>query len=143
MSAVQAPPSDLAPRVLSNDPGDHDVPHGREEEWRFTPIDKIRDFFAPGDWGTVSAASGEFVSVCPASADTSAVESSAEWVATDLPSALARTRAADVVSIDIPAEAQVADVIVVDSRLRRRRTTVASRSRPEPSRKPRSSFGWT
>jgi len=42
------------------------------------------------------------------------VESSAEWVATDLPSALARTGAADVVSIDIPAEAQVADVIVVD-----------------------------
>lgn len=114
MSAVQAPPSDLAPRVLSNDPGNHDVPHGREEEWRFTPIDKIRDFFGPGDWGTVSAAPGEFVSVRPATTEPSAVESSAQWVATDLPSALARTNAAEVVSIDIPSEAQVADAIVVD-----------------------------
>ncbi len=114
MSSVQAPPSDLAPRVLSNDPADHETPHGREEEWRFTPIKRIPDFFETGVRGSVVAPESEFVTITPASADASTVEKAAAWVATDLPSALARSNAASVVAIDIPAERELDDVVVVD-----------------------------
>jgi Fe-S cluster assembly protein SufD len=35
---LAAPARDHAPRVLSRDPADFPMPHGREEEWRFTPL---------------------------------------------------------------------------------------------------------
>lgn len=39
---VTVPASDLAPRVHSRILGDHSVPSGREEEWRFTPLARLR-----------------------------------------------------------------------------------------------------
>jgi Fe-S cluster assembly protein SufD len=36
--SLDAPAADLAPRVLSRDPADFAMPHGREEAWRFTPL---------------------------------------------------------------------------------------------------------
>ena len=41
MSAT-VPAVDLAPRVFSRDVADHLVPTGREEEWRFTPLKRLR-----------------------------------------------------------------------------------------------------
>ena len=114
MSTAQAPPSDLSPRVLSNDPDDHETPHGREEEWRFTPVAKLGDFFESGQRGLVTATESEFVTMTPAEADPSTVEKDAHWVASDLPSALARTNATSIVSISIPAEREVDDIVVVD-----------------------------
>ena len=114
MSTVEAPPSDLAPRILSNDPGDHETPHGREEEWRFTPVAKLRDFFDAGQRGSVTATPSEFVTMIPAEMESSTVEEAAHWVASDLPSALARTHATSVVSVVIPAEREVDDIVVVD-----------------------------
>ncbi|MCP4740662.1 MAG: Fe-S cluster assembly protein SufD, partial [Actinomycetales bacterium] len=114
MSAVQAPPSDLAPRVLSNDPGDHETPHGREEEWRFTPVAKLGDFFESGQRGSVTATESEFVTMTPTDTELSTVEKAAHWVASDLPSALARTHATSVVSVAIPAERELDDIVVVD-----------------------------
>ena len=114
MSTAQAPPSDLSPRVLSNDPDDHETPHGREEEWRFTPVAKLGDFFESGQRGSVTATESEFVTMTPAEADPSTVEKDAHWVASDLPSALARTNATSIVSISIPAEREVDDIVVVD-----------------------------
>lgn len=113
MSSTTAPPSDLAPRVISNDPALHDVPHGREEEWRFTPIKEIKDFFERRDWASIGAKSAPFVTVRPAG-EASVVELATGWQAIDLPSALARSHAAHVVSIDIPVEHVADDVIVVD-----------------------------
>ena len=114
MSTAEAPPSDLAPRVLSNDPGDHETPQGREEEWRFTPVAKLGDFFEAGKRGSMTATASEFVTMTLADAESSTVEKTAHWVASDLPSALARTHATSVVSIAIPAEREVDDIVVVD-----------------------------
>ncbi|MEK9735963.1 MAG: Fe-S cluster assembly protein SufD, partial [Candidatus Nanopelagicales bacterium] len=41
MSAT-VPAVDLAPRVHSRDVADHPIPSGREEEWRFTPLARLR-----------------------------------------------------------------------------------------------------
>lgn len=41
MSQALAPASDHAPRIHSRDISDHLVPSGREEEWRFTPLDRL------------------------------------------------------------------------------------------------------
>ena len=113
MSSTTAPPSDLAPRVISNDPALHEVPHGREEEWRFAPIKQIADFFQQQDWGSITAAASEFVRVRPAT-EASLVEQATGWQAIDLPSALARTLAQGVVEVTIPADHVATDVVVVD-----------------------------
>ena len=113
MSTTTKPPSDLAPRVISNDPALHEVPNGREEEWRFTPIKQIVDFFSPQEWPSVGAESTRFVTVEP-SDTTSGIENATGWQAIDLPSALARTYAKQVVRLSIPADEVVGEVIVVD-----------------------------
>lgn len=41
MTAVAAPPSDLAPRYADSALADIPVPTGREEEWRFTPMARL------------------------------------------------------------------------------------------------------
>ena len=41
LTSKTPPPADLAPRLLSRDPDDFAVPHGREEEWRFTPLRRL------------------------------------------------------------------------------------------------------
>ncbi len=43
MSPVMVPATDHAPVVRSFDPEDFVVPHGREEEWRFTPLDRLHE----------------------------------------------------------------------------------------------------
>ncbi len=43
----QVPDSSRADRVRSTDPGDFPVPTGREEEWRFTPLDRVAALFEP------------------------------------------------------------------------------------------------
>ena len=113
MSTTTAPPSDLAPRVISNDPGLHEIPNGREEEWRFTPIKQIADFFAQQDWPSIGAPKAPFVTVRPADR-ASEVERATGWQAIDLPSAFARSRASSVVHVAIPAELEASEVVVVD-----------------------------
>ena len=113
MSATTAPPSDLAPRIISNDPRVHEVPNGREEEWRFTPIKQIADFFSQQDWPTIGAQTSPFVTVHAGDGE-SEVERATGWQAVDLPSALARTHSSQVVSVAVAAEQIVEDVIVVD-----------------------------
>ena len=40
-------PADKTAAVASFDPADFDRPTGREEQWRFTPMRRISDFFTP------------------------------------------------------------------------------------------------
>jgi Fe-S cluster assembly protein SufD len=40
--SITIPAVDLAPRVHSRDVADHSIPTGREEEWRFTPLSRLR-----------------------------------------------------------------------------------------------------
>ncbi len=113
MSNTTSPASDLSPKVISNDPTEHGIPHGREEEWRFTPIAQIPDFFQQQDWPSIGVQDARFVTVRSAEHD-STVEQATGWKAIDLPSALARSSAKQVVSIAIPAEHIADEVIVVD-----------------------------
>jgi Fe-S cluster assembly protein SufD len=69
LSNTTAPPSDLAPRVISNDPALHEVPNGREEEWRFTPIKQVADFFQSQEWASIGAKDAQFVTVRPGDHD--------------------------------------------------------------------------
>ncbi len=39
--SLAAPAHDLAPRIHSGDPADFPVLTGREEEWRFTPLERL------------------------------------------------------------------------------------------------------
>jgi len=106
-----APPSDLAPRIASLNPDDFVVPHGREEEWRFVPIDRAQVFFnVQPDAASVQADPGEFVRMVPAG------EVSDDWLPTDRAAAIARAHVRDAVSIDIPANTSVAEPIVVSLR---------------------------
>jgi Fe-S cluster assembly protein SufD len=46
-SVISAPTGSPAERFTSREPEDFPVPRGREEQWRFTPIRRIRQFFEP------------------------------------------------------------------------------------------------
>lgn len=108
MSGTSTPPADLAPRIISNNPADHPIPQGREEEWRFAPIRDIQDFFEERDWGIITTSPQEFVSLVDDPASLLA------WDAVDRPSAIAQSKLKSAVVVDIPAECVVDDVIVVD-----------------------------
>lgn len=108
MTAVaEAPPADLAPRIVSNDPDAFPLPTGREEEWRFTPLDRVRDFFDAQSWQTLGFTS---TSSC---VSLGSVEQD-PWVAVDRPSAIARSRCTAAVIVDIPAGHSEVDPIIVD-----------------------------
>lgn len=42
----QAPESSRADRFHSFELGDFEIPHGREEDWRFTPVERLQGIFA-------------------------------------------------------------------------------------------------
>ncbi len=107
-----APATNLAPRVFSRDIEDFEVPNGREEEWRFAPIKKLRDFFEPAGWGSVGLAgehdaSVEFVAI-------NDPRLSQTWMPTDRPSAIARAKATHAVLITIAKEAVHSSPILVN-----------------------------
>lgn len=108
MSMLDTPPADLAPRIVSLDYRDFPVPHGREEEWRFTPVDRLGAFMEPSPVaGVVTADNSEFVQSVPMS------ECNDGWLPTDRPSAVARGAVATAVRVVIPRESVVTDPVVV------------------------------
>ncbi|MBI1350804.1 MAG: Fe-S cluster assembly protein SufD [Actinomycetales bacterium] len=112
MTVLTAPPSDLAPRVASARPEDFPRPHGREEEWRFTPMDAVAPFLDRDPAaGALSAEPGTYVSMVPI-----ADRAGASWLPTDLPSAIAFSGTTTAVQVAVPAEQVVEDPIVVDLR---------------------------
>lgn len=103
-----APPTDLAPRVASLEPTAFAVPNGREEEWRFVPMDRARKFFdADLGAGTLHAAPGPYVSTLPIA------DVRDGWVPTDRAAAVARAGASTAVVVEIPADHQPSEPIVV------------------------------
>ena len=108
MTAVITPPADLAPRVASYDPSEFPVPTGREEAWRFTPLERIADFMeVQGDAGHVTSETNAYVSNMPVA------EAHDGWVPTDRPSAIARAHANNAVVVSIPADAVLDSPVVV------------------------------
>jgi len=109
VTTVATGPVDLAPRTASFDPADFDIPTGREEEWRFAPLDRFRwSLQVDPQAGSVTAAGTALVSNQPRSA--AAV---ASWIPTDLPGAVAMASARNAVIVEIPAEAVVDEPILV------------------------------
>lgn len=100
-------PMDLAPKVASADPSDHGVPTGREEEWRFAPLNDLRDLFEP----VVGAATVRATSDSPLV--THAASPAHRWLPTDRVAAIARERAAEVVRVAVPDDASIAEPIQV------------------------------
>ncbi len=113
MSALAtAPAKDLAPRVFSRVPEDFDIPVGREEEWRYTPIKKIQDFFVAQQWGIVEASPHEYVHVV----DLDDPRLSSTWMPTDRVSAISYSQVGQAILISIPAHQVVSEPIVINLR---------------------------
>ena len=105
-----APASDLAPQIYSRNPEDFPIPHGREEEWRFTPIARLADFFQNQTWKSLSATEGPYVELVSLGDP----RLSNEWMPTDRASAIAYAGVSHAILIDIPAEASLAESVVVN-----------------------------
>src|SRR5689334_21490027 len=112
------PPADVRPeRITSRDPQAFAAVTGREEEWRFTPINRIR-MLLEGDasdaqlqWKTELP---EGVTLRQASPGDPVVASVPEPV--DRISALAMKHAKGATVITVPAEAQLAEPVLIDLR---------------------------
>lgn len=108
MTVLDTPPIDLAPRIVSRDINAFPVPHGREEEWRFTPMELVTAFMqASSDAGELLAEPAAYVTV------RSADSCDDGWVPTDRPSAIARAAVHRCVVVSVPQEETVVDPIVV------------------------------
>ncbi len=104
--SVTIPASDHSPTVRSRAVADHPVPTGREEEWRFTPLDRLRGLHT----GTLDLSGGLGVSI---DADGFTVEqvqagdprAGATLVPADIISAQALAGAERIHVLSLPAEA--------------------------------------
>lgn len=103
-----APAKDLAPKIFSRDPLDFTIPVGREEEWRFTPIRKIQEFFEPQEWKSIGAVEGSFIEIVGMSDP----RLSPTYSPTDRASAVAYSQATQAVLVSIPSD-QVFDTPIV------------------------------
>jgi Fe-S cluster assembly protein SufD len=105
-----------AERFTSRNPDDFAVPTGREEEWRFSPLRKLRPLFQP----FVSQDSFRFETELPAGVTLTMVGRDHELVGTaltpaDRVSALAAANVGQVVLVTIAAEAQLSEPVTLRS----------------------------
>ncbi len=113
-AATMVPDASRAERRTSYAVSDFPTPHGREEEWRFTPVDRLGDLFRDAPAPT-HLTLHEWL---PGGV-TSRTVSVPAWVATNPPQPADRAAAAaaahngGVHLIDIPAECELADPVRV------------------------------
>lgn len=98
----------------SYDLGDHPVPTGREEIWRFTPLKRLRGILE----GEASGAHLTWETRIPAGVTLREVEADeavalGELAPNDRPSALAAANAGGAMLLDVPADAVVAEPVVL------------------------------
>jgi Fe-S cluster assembly protein SufD len=112
VTVLASPPNDLAPRLASADVDAFEVPHGREEEWRFAPMADLAGFMdVVPDAGSLIADPDAHVSVV----DVADAEPTS-WLPTDRPSAIARAQVRRVVSVRVADDELVDRPIVVELR---------------------------
>ncbi len=111
-AATMVPDQSRAERTASYAVSDFPVPHGREEEWRFTPVDRLGQLFrdeatgASLDW---SQRLPEGVTLGTASAQ--------EWRASGAPApsdraaAVAAAHSGGIAVIDVPADAELTEPV--------------------------------
>lgn len=116
MSIAEAPPRDHSPVVRSRDFRDFAAPSNREEEWRFTPIDRIVGLMDPSASGADIAWSSDSPYV--SSVDIADVRLDSSWTPTDRPGAVARGAVNSAVLVEVPKGTLVDAAIVIDLRAR-------------------------
>ncbi len=107
-------PKDKSEVVASFSPADFDVPTGREEEWRFTPMRRVRALLNPldtVDGASVTVEAGQGIVVEQTAAD--ACASTGALVPVDLASALAWQGAKTLTRIDVPAKTDLVEPVTV------------------------------
>ncbi len=116
--AIESAPVTRLHERRSYDPADFGVPTGREEEWRFTPLRRLRGLHAePGPAPSVPAAVE--VEVDPAaevkvfSAERSVAQAGRTFIPADRVSAQAYARSDEATVITVPAEADASRPTVV------------------------------
>ncbi|WP_347353191.1 Fe-S cluster assembly protein SufD [Intrasporangium sp.] len=109
-AAAFVPDKSRAERTASFDVADFPVPRGREEEWRFTPVKKLRTLLEPGATGRL-----EWDTFLPEGVTVSTIRSSeARELGALPPQDRAAVVAADVEKVtlvDIPAEAELTEPV--------------------------------
>ncbi len=109
MTSLTAPPMDLAPRLASTAIDDFAMPTGREEAWRFAPVDRLAGLLEPdGGSAAVVADPGPFISVVDFDP-----EDAGHWRPTDRGAVVAWAGARSAVQVRVPAETLVDEPIVV------------------------------
>ncbi len=109
-----APPTDNAPTIVSARAEDFPVPTGREEQWRFTPLERLRglhaDAVADRELDVVFDAPDQVrAEVLPAHD----LHVAGVWIPTDRVAARAAEGATTVNLVEIPAHLHVTDPITV------------------------------
>jgi len=112
VTVLAAPPVDHAPRVASTDIQDFPMPVGREEEWRFAPVEEIRSFMSldPAA-GAVRTDDVDHVQVIDM-----ADAAPTAWLPTDRTSAVAHAGAASAIVVTVGDDEVVDEPIVVNLR---------------------------
>ncbi len=109
MTILEAPPLDHAPRLASGSPDDFAVPGGREEEWRFVPMERIVHLMnLDASPGTVTASAADYVTVVDFDAS-----DAGHWLPTDRAAAVAWAGAKRSVRVDVPDDTVVTEPIVI------------------------------
>lgn len=98
----------------SYDLADHPVPTGREETWRFTPLKRLRGILD----GEASDAGLKWDTTLPAGVTLTEISDAeareiGELAPNDRPAALAAANAGGALLLDVPAEAEIAEPIVL------------------------------
>lgn len=105
---VVVPPIDLAPRTRSIDPAAFVEPTSRDEEWKFSAFNRLKQFFTPDSSAGVVRATGVGVQMLPIA------QVASTWIPTDLAAAVARANISEAGVLEIAAQAVIDEPIVVD-----------------------------
>ncbi|MBW3085423.1 hypothetical protein KEM60_01623 [Austwickia sp. TVS 96-490-7B] len=122
VSTPDTPPSTVpeqsrGERRTSFDPADFPVPHGREEEWRYTPLDRLQGLLNAPDFDaaglTLTSRTDQNVHVSTVTRDEARALASAGRPG-DRGAVLADASAAQVTVVRITADAHLTEPIVID-----------------------------
>ncbi len=97
------PQSDRAERIASFDPADFPMPTGREEDWRFTPVDRLAGLLASGSTGSHLALTSTLPDgVTLTEIDGATVRASSPFAPGDRPAALAVANSDAAQRLEVP-----------------------------------------
>jgi Fe-S cluster assembly protein SufD len=109
------PAQSRAERVASFDPDDFPVPTGREEDWRFTPMDHLGALMTPApggpEGGTITITAPDAVELAEVSLDTT--RTAGAFVPTDRAAAVAFASVTRATLVRIPADAELSEPVRV------------------------------